>query len=53
MVEELNNPEIARLFASVERLHANHYHNFLKLNTFKIHKVDVGKLIDEVRKVAR
>ena len=53
LAEELNAPEIARLFASAERLHANYYHNFLRPETFRVHRTDVEKLIDKVGEAAR
>jgi len=52
LAEELKDPEIARLFAGAERLHANYYHNFLKSDTFRIHKADVEKLIEKVKKAS-
>ena len=52
LAEELRDPEIARLFASAERLHSNYYHNFLKPNTFRIRKADMEKLIEKVKEAS-
>ena len=46
--EELKEP-LGRLFASVERLHANYYHNFLTRVNFEAHREDALKLIQKLR----
>ena len=49
LVKETSKPELSKLFASAERLHANHYHNFLVEESFKELKSDVEKLISILR----
>ena len=46
--EELKQP-LGRLFASVERLHANYYHSFLTKVNFEAHREDALKLIQKLR----
>jgi hypothetical protein len=46
--EELREP-LGRLFASVERLHANYYHNFLTKVNFEAHREDTLKLIQKLK----
>jgi hypothetical protein len=46
--EELKEP-LGRLFASVERLHANYYHNFLTKVNFEAHREDTLKLIQKLK----
>ena len=46
--EELKEP-LGRLFAGVERLHANYYHNFLTKVNFEAHKEDALKLMQKLR----
>lgn len=48
--EELGEP-LGRLFASVERLHANYYHNFLTKVNFEAHREDALKLVRRLRGV--
>ena len=50
LVAELNDPELSRLFASAERLHANH-HAFLHPESFKAHRDAVLELIRRLRGV--
>ena len=40
---------LGRLFAGVERLHTNYYHNFLTKVNFKAHKEDALKLVQRFR----
>ena len=51
--DELEMPELARLFASAERLHSNYYHNFLRQKTFNIHKNDIEKLITKLKETIK
>ena len=46
--EELEEP-LGRLFASIERLHANYYHNFLTEVNFKAHREDALKLVQKLK----
>jgi len=46
--EELKEP-LGRLFAGVERLHANYYHNFLTKVNFEAHREDALKLVRRLR----
>jgi len=46
--EELEEP-LGRLFASIERLHANYYHNFLTKVNFEAHREDALKLVQKLR----
>ena len=46
--EELREP-LGRLFASVERLHVNYYHNFLTKVNFEAHREDTLKLIQKLK----
>ena len=46
--EELEEP-LGRLFASIERLYANYYHNFLTKVNFKAHREDALKLLQKLR----
>ena len=46
--EELKEP-LGRLFAGVERLHANYYHNFLTKVNFEAHREDSLKLVRRLR----
>jgi hypothetical protein len=46
--EELKEP-LGRLFASVERLHANYYLNFLTKVNFEAHREDTLKLIQKLK----
>ena len=46
--EELKEP-LGRLFAGVERLHANYYHNFLTKVNFEAHREDTLKLVRRLR----
>ncbi|MHA1595420.1 MAG: PaREP1 family protein [Candidatus Baldrarchaeia archaeon] len=48
--EELKEP-LGRLFASVERLHANYYHNFLTKTNFEAHREDALKLITKLKEL--
>jgi hypothetical protein len=49
--EELKEP-LGRLFASVERLHANYYHNFLTKVNFDAHREDALKLIRRLKAIS-
>jgi len=49
--EELKEP-LGRLFASVERLHANYYHNFLTKVNFDAHREDALKLIQLLKAIS-
>ncbi len=49
--EELKEP-LGRLFASVERLHANYYHNFLTKVNFEAHREDALKLIQRLKAIS-
>ena len=40
---------LGRLFASIERLHANYYHNFLTKLNFETHREDALKLVQKLR----
>jgi len=40
---------LGRLFASVERLHANCYHNFLTKVNFEARREDALKLVQKLR----
>ena len=51
MSEELKEP-LGRLFASVERLHANYYHNFLTKVNFDAHREDALKLIQLLKAIS-
>jgi len=46
--EELKEP-LGRLFAGIERLHANYYHNFLTKVNFEAHREDALKLVQKLR----
>jgi len=45
--EELKE-HLGRLFASIERLHANYYHNFLTKVNFEAHREDTLKLVQKL-----
>jgi len=47
--EREGDPEYTRLFSSVETLHANFYHNFLKKKTFDVHREDAIRLIEKLK----
>jgi hypothetical protein len=49
--EELKEP-LGRLFASVERLHANYYHNFLTKVNFDAHREDALKLMQLLKAIS-
>jgi hypothetical protein len=49
--EELKEP-LGRLFASVERLHANYYHNFQTRVNFDAHREDALKLIRRLKAIS-
>jgi len=52
IVERLSNElkePLGRLFAGVERLHANYYHNFLTKVNFEAHREDALKLVQKLR----
>jgi len=49
--EELKEP-LGRLFASVERLHANYCHNFLTKVNFDAHREDALKLIRRLKAIS-
>ncbi|MFZ8858446.1 MAG: PaREP1 family protein [Candidatus Caldarchaeales archaeon] len=49
--EELKEP-LGRLFASVERLHANYYHNFLTKVNFDAHREDAIKLMQLLKAIS-
>jgi len=51
LVAEFDDPELSRLFASAERLHANYYHAFLHPESFKAHRDAVLELIRRLREV--
>jgi hypothetical protein len=51
--EKEGDPEYTRLFSSVETLHSNYYHAFLKEATFKAHVEDAQKLIEKLRRHLR
>ena len=46
--EELKEP-LGRLFAGIERLHVNYYHNFLTKINFEAHREDALKLVQRLR----
>ena len=47
--EKEGDPEYSRLFSSVETLHANYYHDFLRGKTFEAHVEDAEKLIERLK----
>jgi len=49
LVKETGDPELARLFASVERLHANFYHGFMSDISFRAHREDALRLVGRLR----
>jgi hypothetical protein len=49
--EELKEP-LGRLFASVERLHANYCHNFLTKVNFDAHREDALKLMQLLKAIS-
>jgi hypothetical protein len=49
--EELKEP-LGRLFTSVERLHANCYHNFLTKVNFDAHREDALKLVQPLKAIS-
>ncbi|MDT7860066.1 MAG: PaREP1 family protein, partial [Candidatus Calditenuis sp.] len=49
--EELKEP-LGRLFASVERLHANYYRNFLTKVNFDAHREDALKLMQLLKAIS-
>jgi hypothetical protein len=48
--EKEGDPEYTRLFSSVETLHSNYYHAFLREATFKAHAEDAKKLVEKLVK---
>ena len=48
--EEVKEP-LGRFFASIERLHANYYHNFLTKVNFEAHREDALKLVQKLRRL--
>ena len=51
LVRETEDLELARLFASAERLHANFYHGFLSRPSFEAHREDALKLVGKLREL--
>jgi hypothetical protein len=51
--EKEGDPKYTRLFSSVETLHSNYYHAFLKEATFKAHVEDAQRLIEKLRRHLR
>jgi len=49
LVAELDGPELSKLFASAERLHANYHHAFLHPESFKAHRDAVLELVRRLR----
>jgi len=52
LASELGRPELGRLFAVAERLHANFYHNFIRdPKSFRPYRADVLRLVDVLTRV--
>lgn len=49
IAEETSDPSLSSLFANVERIHANFYHNFLKKATFEELRRNILKLIEKLK----
>ncbi len=49
LTEVTHDPEYTRLFSSVETLHANFYHGFLRKASFDAHREDAIKLINKLK----
>jgi len=47
--KETKDNEIPKLFASVERLHANYHHSFLSKESFELHRQDALRLIKKLK----
>ena len=53
LASELGRPELGKLFAVAERLHANFYHNFIRdPRSFRAYKADVLKLVSVLASLA-
>ena len=51
LVQETGDRELARLFASAERLHANFYHAFLSRPSFEAHREDALRLVGKLKEL--
>ena len=52
LYDETEDEELLKGFALAERLHANFYHNFLEKKSFEVHRREVLKLIEKLKKLA-
>ena len=51
LVQETGDRELARFFASAERLHASFYHAFLSRPSFEAHREDALRLVGKLREL--
>ena len=51
LTEKTNDPEYSRLFSSAEALHSNFYHNFMSRLSFNVHREDILKLIQKLKRL--
>ena len=49
LFEETGDRELLAGFAMAERLHANFYHNFMRVESFRVHREAVLKLLERLR----
>ncbi|RFA98302.1 PaREP1 family protein [Pyrobaculum aerophilum] len=51
LYEETGDEELLKGFALAERLHANFYHNFMERKSFDVHRREVLRLIEKLKKL--
>lgn len=51
LYEEVGDEELLKGFALAERLHANFYHNFVERRSFEVHRREVLKLVERLKKL--
>lgn len=52
LYDETEDNELLKGFALAERLHADFHHNFLEKKSFEVHRREVLKLIEKLKKLA-
>lgn len=50
LTEKMKDTEYTRLLSSVETLHANYYHNFLRRISYDAHREDALRLIERLKR---
>ncbi len=51
LYEETGDKELVVGFSLAERLHANFYHNFMRRESFELHREAVLKLVEKLRRM--